>query len=48
MNDRRTFNVVLCVGLCRFVVVDHLHHHEEVVFAELLEAVGQSVHVDLS
>ena len=42
-----TLDVVLGVSLRRLVVVDHLHHPQQVVFAELLEIVRQFVHVDL-
>ena len=42
-----TINIVLGPSFCSFVVVDHLHHQQEVVFGHLLHILGQFFHINL-
>ena len=42
-----TVNIVLGPGICGLVVVDHLHHQQQVVFGHLLHVLGQLLHVNL-
>lgn len=42
-----TLNVVHCIRVWRFVVVDHLDDLQQIVFAEFLESVCEFVHVHL-
>lgn len=42
-----TLNVILGVGVGGLVIVNHLYHLEEIIFAESLKAIGQLVHINL-
>lgn len=42
-----TLDVIFRHRLRRFLIVDQLHHGQEVVFAQALEVVRELVHVDL-
>lgn len=42
-----TVNIVLGPGICSLVVVDHLHHQQQVVLSHLLHVFGQLLHVNL-
>lgn len=44
---RLTLNVVHCIRIWSFVVVDHLDDLQQIVFTEFLESVCEFVHVDL-
>lgn len=43
----RTLEIILGIRIRRLVVMDHLHNLEEVILAEFLKSVGQSIHVHL-
>lgn len=46
-KEIHTVDVILRVRFGRLIVVDHLHHLQQVVFSELLKVFGELVHVDL-
>ena len=44
---RLTFHIILGVRLLGLVVMNHLHHGEEVVLGEFLQVLGELLHVNL-
>jgi hypothetical protein len=42
-----TLHIVFGIRVRRLVVVDHLHNLQQVVLVELLQAIGELVHINL-
>ena len=42
-----TFDVILGIRIWALVVVDHLNHQQQIILIQLLQSLGQLVHVDL-
>ena len=47
MKETPTVNIVLGPCICSLVIMDHLHHQQQVVFGHLLHVLSQFFHVDL-
>jgi hypothetical protein len=45
--DAHTLNIVLGVGFTRLVIVHHSDDMQQVILAQLLQTVGQLLHVDI-